>query len=615
MGTMMRFACSLLLAHAAGGLLSASPGDSQVVFRSDVSLVRVDAQVVDRANRAITDLRVEDFVLHEGGRLQPIRSFASEDMPVDVLIVLDVSASMGPHVQRIADASRQALRVLGTSDRMGIVVFDRTTRVRLPFSGSRQELQREFDHLVRHERFNGGTDITRAMLDAADYIRREGRRDARRAIVILTDDQTEFDRNEAAVSLALARADAVMCALIAPDAFQFGRFPGGVGLRRGGFGSPLAGAGGFLGSIHTRSAGTPQIARNSGGDAMSVDQAMALEQTLLRLRQRYTLYFSLPEGVTPGQERNIEVGLADGARLRFPDADVRYRRVYMTPAGGAEATPASVMEDPADRGTDTSSSSSANINVGLHRVLSSETSDTGPTPKYQFAGPTPISEIRAIDPIVLEMQGFRDILSVVLRKAYFAGNTGPAATSSIAASGEHGYPMSAASSTDGAAGKSPAQPSKPRASWLMQNYRFTGPPPVSELVDPVVFELRQIQNTVLAILRKTDFAKDYEAALAAAAQAAANAQLIGSLTERQQSLTTEKTSTTAKEPTSPIYLIALKDKTIDAATSYWVEGFVLNYITLQGAHVIVRLDLVDRSFSGELNRQRGLEFRVPDSNQ
>jgi VWFA-related protein len=604
MGTMMRFACSLLLAHAAGDLLLAWPGDSQVVFRSDVSLVRVDAQVVDRANRAITDLRVEDFVLHEGGRLQPIRSFASEDMPVDVLVLLDVSASMGPHVQRIADASRQALMVLRTSDRMGIMVFDRSTRVRLPFSESRQELQRELGHLLRQERFNGGTDITRAMLDAADYIRREGRRDARRAIVILTDDQTEFDRNESEVSLALARADAVMCALIAPDALQFGRFPAGVGLRRGGFGNPVAGAGGFLGSIHTRSAGTAQIARNSGGDAMSVDQASALEQTLLRLRQRYTLYFSLPEGVRPGQERNIEVGLADGARLRFPDADVRYRRVYMTPTGGAEATPTAVVEEPADRGDNTSSSSSANMDIRSMQ-------------KYQFTGSTPVSEPRAINPIILEMKGIQDILSAVLRQPDFAGGAGLATFSGIPASGENGYPKSSASSTDGAAGKSPAPPSKPRAPWLMQNYRFTGPPSARELraIDPVVFELRQIQNTVLAILRKTDFAKDYEAALAAAAQATANAQLIGSLTERQHPLTTGTTATTALEPTPPIYLIALKDKTIDAATSYWVEGFVLNYITLQGAHVIVRLDLVDRSFSRELNRQRGLEFRVPDTNQ
>ena len=151
----------------------------------------------------------------------------------------------------------------------------------------------------------------------------------------------------------------------------------------------------------------------------------------------------------------------------------------------------------------------------------------------------------------------------------------------------------------------------------MQNYRFTGPPPPNEsgAIDPVVSELRQIQNTVLAILRKADFAKDYEPALAAAAQATANAQLIGSLTEHQQPPKTGKAASSEMKSAPPIYLIALKDKAIDAATSYWVEGFMLNYITLQGAHVMVRLDLVDHSFSRELNRQRGLEFRVPEVSQ
>ena len=130
-------------------------------------------------------------------------------------------------------------------------------------------------------------------------------------------------------------------------------------------------------------------------------------------------------------------------------------------------------------------------------------------------------------------------------------------------------------------------------------------------MDPIILELQQIQNTVLAILRKTDFAKDYEAALAASAQATANAQLIGSLTERQHSQETGRVAAAEVQSASPIYLIVLEDKTIDAATSYWVEGFVLNYITLQGAHVIVRLDLVDRNFSRELNHQRGLECRIP----
>ncbi len=238
---MLRVPSLLLVFALAIGTLAA--GDD-VVFHSDVSLVRVDAQVVDSSNRAIIHLRAEDFVLREDGRVVPIRNFASENMPVDVLFLLDVSGSMRPHVQRIADASGQALTELGNNDRMGIMVFDRATRVRLAFSSDRQAVQREFDRLLRDERFNGGTDITRAMQDAADYMRREGRRDARRAIVILTDDRTEFDRDDEAVERALTRADAVMCALIAPDATPYGNRGG---RRQGGYGG--GGLGGPLGGI------------------------------------------------------------------------------------------------------------------------------------------------------------------------------------------------------------------------------------------------------------------------------------------------------------------------------------------------------------------------------
>ena len=90
----------------AAGLLAA--GGDDVVFRSDVSLVRVDAQVVDRDNRAVTGLADGDFVLREEGRPQTIHNFASENMPVDVLLLLDVSASMRPHVERIASAGSRS---------------------------------------------------------------------------------------------------------------------------------------------------------------------------------------------------------------------------------------------------------------------------------------------------------------------------------------------------------------------------------------------------------------------------------------------------------------------------------------------------------------------------
>ncbi len=311
-----------------------------VVFRSDVALVRVDAQVVDRDNRAITGLRAEDFLLYEQGEQRQIRNFASEDMPVDILLLLDVSGSMRPHVERVASAAQRALEVLGPEDRVAMMVFDRSTRVRMRFRGSRSDVVREFETLLRQEDFNGGTDITRALYDAAAYVGREGRREARRAIVILTDDQTERERDEAGVERALARADAVLSALLAPDAGR--HMPRRVPRQGGGWpGTPPViwgprNPGVILGRA-THSAGTAEIARRTGGDSLRVDEAAAFETTLARLRQRYALHFHLPEGARPDEERSIEVELASAARSRYPGAEVRFRRVYLSPgAQGAE---------------------------------------------------------------------------------------------------------------------------------------------------------------------------------------------------------------------------------------------------------------------------------------
>lgn len=372
----------LALAFVVGSLLSLSAAEGDVVFRSDVSLVRVDAQVLDRDNRAITGLSSKDFVLREEGRPQEIRNFAREEMPVDVVLLLDVSASMRPHVERIASAADSALRVLGDDDRVAIMVFDRMTRLRLPFRKNRADVERELQAVLSQETFNGGTDITRGLLDAANYIRREGRREARRAIVILTDDQTERGRDEDGVSRAMTNADAVVSALLAPDAMRNRQGPPGMGGGRRGGGSwpggswPGGSPGGPLGGIilgrrgpyggrmpgpvmtgpRTQSAGTAEIARRTGGDSLPVDDAAAFETTLARIRQRYALHFYLPEGVQPGQERRIEVDLSEEARRRYPQAEVRFRRVYLAPggsgdAGAAGSEPALVRREPAATGS------------------------------------------------------------------------------------------------------------------------------------------------------------------------------------------------------------------------------------------------------------------------
>ncbi len=54
---------------------------------------------------------------------------------------------------------------------------------------------------------------------------------------------------------------------------------------------------------------------------------------LRRIRERYALYFYLPEGMQPSEEHSVEVLLTDAARRRYPGAEVRYRRSYLAPSG------------------------------------------------------------------------------------------------------------------------------------------------------------------------------------------------------------------------------------------------------------------------------------------
>jgi hypothetical protein len=80
---------------------------------------------------------------------------------------------------------------------------------------------------------------------------------------------------------------------------------------------------------------------------MPVDDASALEDTLARLRQRYALHFQVPPGAQAGQERNIEVSLSEAARRRYPDADLRFRKSYVSPSTTEAVAAGTVVAAPA----------------------------------------------------------------------------------------------------------------------------------------------------------------------------------------------------------------------------------------------------------------------------
>jgi hypothetical protein len=61
----------------------------------------------------------------------------------------------------------------------------------------------------------------------------------------------------------------------------------------------------------------------------------------------------------------------------------------------------------------------------------------------------------------------------------------------------------------------------------------------------------------------------------------------------------------------PHYLIAFKDHTIYSAVAYWFDGDTLHYFTRGDTHNQVSVSLIDRELTERLNRELGIEFKMP----
>jgi Ca-activated chloride channel homolog len=97
--------------NTAKSMADAVPTDRTSVSRVakplhvDVDLVLVPVTVSDSMNHTVTTLKREDFALYEDNTRQDIRYFSTEDVPISVAILLDVSKSMSDKI----DAEREAI--------------------------------------------------------------------------------------------------------------------------------------------------------------------------------------------------------------------------------------------------------------------------------------------------------------------------------------------------------------------------------------------------------------------------------------------------------------------------------------------------------------------------
>jgi Ca-activated chloride channel homolog len=122
-------------------VLEKSLGLRAPMIRSKVDLVLVPVTVTDPMNRLVTGLDKENFQVFEGKEQEEVRNFSSEDAPVSLGIIFDMSGSMSSKIERAREAVGEFFKTANPQDEFFLIAFaDRPEEVS-DFTQSVDDLQ------------------------------------------------------------------------------------------------------------------------------------------------------------------------------------------------------------------------------------------------------------------------------------------------------------------------------------------------------------------------------------------------------------------------------------------------------------------------------------------
>jgi Ca-activated chloride channel homolog len=122
---------ALISAAAQERVAPLPPPDDQghPVFRSSASVVALNVAVSNPQKKFVTGLSARDFEVYEDGVQQELSFFETADVPIDVILLLDVSSSMRDRMPVVHEAARNFMKVLRNGDRGAVLAFSQHVRI------------------------------------------------------------------------------------------------------------------------------------------------------------------------------------------------------------------------------------------------------------------------------------------------------------------------------------------------------------------------------------------------------------------------------------------------------------------------------------------------------
>jgi Ca-activated chloride channel homolog len=276
-------------------------------IRSDLSLVQINVTVTTPLGQVVTAMEQEHFRLFEDKVEQKIASFSSEDAPITVGLVFDMSGSMGNKLTKSRQAAGQFFKTANPEDEFFLIQFSDAPEVAVPLTRDTEEIQ---THLA-FTQAKGRTALLDGVYLALSQMKKA--KNPRKAVLILSDGGDNSSRYTETEIRNLVRESDVQI-------YAIGIFEPVAG--RGRTAEEMSGPGLLS-----------DLAEQTGGRHFPVENLNDLPDIAAKigveLRSQYILGFNSTNPAKDGKFRKVEVKLVQPRGL--PPLKAYFRTGYYAP--------------------------------------------------------------------------------------------------------------------------------------------------------------------------------------------------------------------------------------------------------------------------------------------
>src|SRR5713226_4525707 len=198
------------MTHRASPLSRANPSTSMWTWRLS------NVTVTDPYDRLVTGLEPDNFRIFEYNVEQEVVNFSSEDVPISIGVILDLSGSMANKLGKAKEAAFQFFKTANPEDEFFLVGFNERAQLLSPFTNSVEDLQ---SHLLSASA-RGKTALLDAIYLGLSQMRGAG--NGKRALLIISDGGDNNSRySEKDVKRFVREADTQLYSIGIFDPFEY----------------------------------------------------------------------------------------------------------------------------------------------------------------------------------------------------------------------------------------------------------------------------------------------------------------------------------------------------------------------------------------------------------